>query len=261
MFVTPVETYSATFAIELPAGSSEKTYFAVSHETSARRKAEPVRIKGLLPGLHTFTVIAGVEADRAYGQFTVNISDHDVDGLRAKLVRGVNVTGTIRILEDGASLPAAEKGVPVGTLLSEFDPEPLRGDPNCFQAEGVAQGVYRLQMRMPDGFAITDILLDGVSTDRRPFTLNSPAELTVLVTSKPATITGTIRDKNQAPVKGARIALIPLRSDDSALIKRTQSGEGGAFVFRNLAPGRYRIEGADPVEVEAGERATIDVVR
>jgi protocatechuate 3,4-dioxygenase beta subunit len=131
-----------------------------------------------------------------------------------------------------------------------------------FHMEKIGPGEYRAELtRLPDGYAVTDLLLGNVSTQGHALVLSGGSELTFVVTSKPGMITGTIRDKNQAPLKGAEVVLIPLQSDDPELWRRTASGEGGAFSFRNLPPGKYRIEGGAEVEVKAAEQAGVDVVR
>lgn len=269
---TPV--YSATCAFEFPAGYPEEAAITIRRlsgnsgatETYGHKSAGPFRLEGLQRGTHTISVMAGSKESRAYGDATVTITDHDVDGVRIRLVRGVNVTGTLRMLEDKTEPPdRGDPAAPVAWLVSADTPhnrEQLKGEPSRFHGEGIAPGAYRLELqRLPDGYAITDVLAGGAGTAGGRFTLNGPSELTVLLTSKPGMIAGVIRDKNQAPLKGERVRLISLRADDPALNRTAESGPGGAFVFRNLPPGKYRLEGGAEIEVRTGETSVSDVTR
>jgi hypothetical protein len=272
--VLAVEAFSVTCSVEFPAGY-EQVPVSITHTegkstivaSAGRQRAGSFRIDGLLPGMHTIAVSAGERPDRAFGELSVSISDHDVDGLRIKLIPGVNVNGEVRILEDGVSFPSSREGGPASFVLlrpmkGQAIPDRMTLEEGRFHNEGLAQGEYRLTLTgLPDGFAIVDLLAGGVSTGGRPLMLNATTDLTVVITSKPGVVTGVVRDANLAPLKGVTVALIPEYSDDPTLVRRTDSAAGGTFSFRNLAPGKYRIEGGAEVEVRAGETATIRITR
>ena len=72
--------------------------------------------------------------------------------------------------------------------------------------------------------------------------MNGPDEITFVVTSRPGVITGTVRDQNQATIKGAEVSLVPdIYRDvpDPPVVMRFLSGTSGEFKFKNLPPGRY----------------------
>jgi hypothetical protein len=266
------EAHSAGGTIEFPSGIDEARV-RVGFEDGERsrihefpqRHPGSFRIDGLAAGMYRIYAERGEGfADRAYGSVKVNITDHDVEGLQIKLIPGVNITGTIRMLEDGASLPPK---TPFANLipsdpLSRAMAQPLFVEGSRFRGEGVAPGEYwPVFAALPDGYAVADVLFGNASTGGRPVTLNGPGELTIVVTSKPGMVVGTVRDANQRTVKGATLVLNPEVPGNPQTIRRTESGPGGEFQFRNLPPGKYTIEGAPAIDVRLGEAVNVTVVR
>ena len=102
---------------------------------------------------------------------------------------------------------------------------------------------------LPDGYAV----LGG---DDQPVGIYGSTEVTFVVTSKPGAITGTVRDKDQYPVAKSVVTLMP--AGDPRRRRSTESGAAGEFSFRNVAPGKYLVNGA-PVEVGFSQTATVTV--
>jgi hypothetical protein len=94
-----------------------------------------------------------------------------------------------------------------------------------------------------------------------------------------------VRDEDQAPVRGASVALLPDPLPDKIgpdAIRTAESGNDGAFVFRDVAPGNYRAlvltaadrsherdagylrdlaAKADRIEVRAGQSVSVNLQR
>jgi hypothetical protein len=224
------------------------------------KKPGSFRIDGLVSGTYSLYVQTGdAPSGGNYGTAEITVTDHNIEGLKIRLVPSVVISGTIRMLEDGESVPKDEGLVadlmPVD-IFAGFSPlMPLKGD--RFEGE-VHPGQYWPEFSLPDGYAVTRILFGGVDVSDRPVSVSGPGELTFVVTSKPGAIAGVVRDRNQNPVKGATVRLTspfgdPRRSPE------TQSGANGEFGFRNLRPGKYSIEGAGEIEVRLGETARVTV--
>jgi hypothetical protein len=265
MRVQALEAHSAAGVIELPSGY-DAAWLQIgyqegpreAHHNMGKQSSGTYRFNGLVPGVYRIFAIASEgtvpyqsgDGHRAYGSVTVNITDHDVDWLKIRLAPVVNITGILRMAEDGASLP------PETPNLAAI----LRPSDSLSGAEGVAiavkggqfhasvdQGEYWPGLvRLPDGYAVT---------------LSGPSELTFIVTSKPGTVVGTVRDADQAAVKGASVALVPEVSGDPQATRTTESGAGGEFRFKNVPPGKYTIAGARAIEVRPGEAVSVIVVR
>ena len=85
------------------------------------------------------------------------------------------------------------------------------------------------------------------------------AEVTLSLTSKAGAIAGTLRDGNQNPLKGEFVELIPDlvgEGPDSVMNMRIPSGPSGEFFFRDLAPGKYTVNGT---RVEVGPSQTVTI--
>ena len=254
----------------------------------------PFRIDDLAPGTYRlaftsgkptgpdnigFVVATPREADAA-GDFEIEIADHDVDNFRAVLMPGAGVTGEFRLLEQEAKFPERImlELVPTvdwianlpggGTVVEGSSPiETARVESGKFHREPIRPGDYWPVVALPDGYALTS------SPESMHLTApNTP--LTFLITSQPGAIAGVAGD-------GATVVLIPHPMPEKpgpTMIRAEESGPGGAFVFRNLAPGNYKAlalsesdvayEGdlaylrehtakADPIEVRPGQSTTI----
>jgi hypothetical protein len=199
----------------------------------------------------------GEKAAAAYGVATVSITDHDEDDWKILMLPGVTVTSHFRTLEEGAGGPSGVRAylVPAngpGVILNRW----LDG-----RTEGIAAGEYRIRVPLPRGYALADVLVNGRSVAGHSFTVSGGEDFEFVLTSRPGMVAGTLRDKNQAVLKGAEIVLIPLAADDPEQRRRQVSDANGGFVFSDLAPGKYRVEGGGEVEVRGGKTARVDVVR
>ena len=277
MRVSAVESHSVAGLIEYPSGYKEAP-LSIGYGSMQGAQMQPVgkhpqgpfRIEGLLPGAYYISVIAGenLAPTRAYGSVPVTMSDQDVEALIVKLVPGTSVAGGIRMAENDASLPQPSNltALILGTGRgsgARSEVLPIAG--GQFHAEGVARGEYWPELDgLPDGYAVADVLFDNATTAGKPISLDGPADITFVVTSKAGAVVGTVRDQNQAVVKGAEVSLVPeayRNITDPPVVMRVLSGASGEFKFKNLAPGNYTIEGAAPFKVQPGETVNISVVR
>jgi hypothetical protein len=278
MRVAARESHSVAGSVEFPPGY-EEVLVSVGYgiadgggmnmmQNVGKHRAGPFRLDGLSPGAYLINVTAGEGAARAYGSVPVTVKDEDIEGLAIKLAPGLNLTASIAMAEDGASPPKTSNLLAV-ILATRQTPgirtEVLTPKDGRFHAEGVARGEYWPELDgLPDGYAVTGVLFDGASTAWRPVLLNGSDEITFVVTSRPGIITGTVRDQNQATVKGAEVTLLPdtyRDVPDPPVVMRMLSGASGEFKFKNLPPGRYSIEGAPPIDLQPGQTATITVFR
>ncbi len=262
--VSPTPAYTLTGKVELAEGFADLPLqleldddWRPQMQVRERGATGAFRIEGLLPGAHQILAIAGMKPNQQFGHATVTITDHDVDGLKIQLTPGVGITWSVRMAEADAPALSNNLGLllPVNGLTAQI----RRLDGN--RADGIAPGEYWPQFRAPQGYAVSDVLAGGVSTGGHPVTVRGGEDLTFVVTSKPGTIVGTVRNPNQAPLKGESVTLIPLATEDPDLIRTEVSDASGAFVFRDLAPGAYRIEGGREVRVRPAETARVEVIR
>ncbi len=232
-------------------------------------------------------VVATPRLAEAVGDFDVEIADHDIENFRAVLLPGAGVNGEFHLLEQAAKLPdrMSVELVPSvdwianlpggGTVVEGTSPiETARVESGRFHREPIRPGDYWPLIGLPDGYAV--VSPHGLMHLTAP---NTP--LPIVITSQPGAIAGVVVDGDQTPVRGATVVLFPDPMPEKpgpATIRAEESGPRGAFLFRNLAPGNYKAvalsgtdvayEGdinylrehaakADPIEVRAGQSATI----
>jgi hypothetical protein len=226
----------------------------------------PFRVENLAPGSYRLAFTAGrymeeirVREDEAAADYEVEITDHDVDDFKAVLTPGAGLIGEVRMLEEDAKLPE-KMGfalVPAtgwfaqlksgGTMVSGVRAGvwggPVRG--GRFGREFVRPGEYwPLVMDLPDGFAVAEIGFGGSKTPYGTVSLTAgDTPISIVLTSRAGSLAGVVRDEDQNPLRGAMVVLLPDPVPEKigpASVWAEESGEGGAFVFRNLAPGKFR---------------------
>lgn len=254
------QAFSVSGTVELPQGMDQLPLAigygepgVVRTRSFSNGRSGYFRVAGLTPGEYAVYAATGNDTESSFGHAEVNITDHDIDGVRIRMAPGFSVSGTIRMAEDGAPLPARAMvdlrpiTRSAGAVDTAAYPEGGR-----FFLNRVSEGKYWPHLTgLPGGFAVTRILVGGVDTGGHPVTLGGPVEIAFVVTSKPGAIAGTVPDKDQA------VELVQIFGEQAKQVVR--SGLHGEFSFRNLAPGKYRIEGAGEIDVKPGETVAVTI--
>jgi hypothetical protein len=99
-------------------------------------------------------------------------------------------------------------------------------------------------MDLPDGFAVAEIVFGGSKAPYGTIALSArDTPISIVLTSRAGSLAGVVRDEDQNPLRGAMVVLLPDPVPEKigpASVWAEESGEGGAFVFRDLAPGKFR---------------------
>jgi hypothetical protein len=217
----------------------------------------PFRIENLAPGTYELALTAGKPPHELAAYYDVEVADHDIENFKATLAPEASIAGEIRMLEEDAKPPdgVGFSLVPTsgwvarvgkrGTLVS--GPRPgigIRVKGTRFQMDSIPPGQYWPQVTLPEGYAVAQMRFEGASARNNAMTLSGPdAPITIVVTSRPGLVGGMVRSDDQTPVRGATVALLPDPLPDEispATIQYAESGDGGAFVFKDVAPGAYR---------------------
>jgi hypothetical protein len=156
-----------------------------------------------------------------------------------------------------------------------------------FHQESLRPGEYwPILVGLPRGFAVAQALFQGSSPLNSAMNLSAPGTpLTFALTSRPGAVAVTVRDENQAPVRGATVLLLPdplPQKVGPSAVRTGESGDDGACVFGDVAPGNYRsmvlpasspayesdvgylrqgAASADPFEVRAGQAVSLNLKR
>ncbi|HEY3443108.1 MAG TPA: carboxypeptidase regulatory-like domain-containing protein [Paludibaculum sp.] len=105
--------------------------------------------------------------------------------------------------------------------------------------------------KLPERYCIREILYNGGTTDDGAFRVNRDAPSQIVeftLSSKPASLSGKVVQREK-PVAGAIVVIAPwpaaLRAEWPKTT-RTAAGDDGAFSFKGLAPGTWRVFAIDP---------------
>jgi hypothetical protein len=209
-----------------------------------------------------YEIVARI-AGRLSGKAVVEVGDRDVSDVSIALEPGVRVTG--RCVIDGAA------GGVTGPLLVQLV-SPQAGGPSAttvnpdgsFAFENVEPREYRLRVLaggrtiVPSGVRLgTDVLTDGILPITRE---RQGQQLELAMTLKTGAIDVFVGDRNQRPLAGTTVALVPApeRRRYSGLFRTASTGADGQVQFTDVAPGSYTIMTGD---VAPAEWQNPDVIR
>jgi len=259
------EQHHVAGMIQLPEGREKET-ISVS-VTSGRVgsriadgidfKAGPYRMEGLGEG--TYSVFATTGTGASLNR-EIEVGERSIDDLTLTLHNDITIQASVTVLEDKVDLPKGLVFFPFPTVFSDF----VVGPSDTLRVEGLPVGRYWPALITPPGFAVT-----AASHGGRP--VNSPpefeaAESTVnfVITSRPASLSGMVRDSNQKPVPNIIVTLkTDAAADPVTQRKLTATSDAqGAYLLTDLAPGRYTASVADSsetIELDFGQTKILDL--
>ena len=216
-------------------------------------------IAQVAPGSYTLQANARDGQQPLAARTSVQVSGRDVDGIALTLQPLVRVSGTVLVDPPSARKPQFT------SLRLLFRSAALTGrTAAAVGSDGTLQGqaqlfrdVYRLDVSdIPDGFYLKSVKLGGQEARDAMLDLasNGSAEARVDLTLAPtsAALSGTVSDAQGAPVSGVKVTVVPA-SDATRrdLFLSRDSDSNGAFSFKNLPPGKYRVYAWRQVEGNA----------
>jgi large repetitive protein len=172
------------------------------------------------------------------GRAFVNITDSDVEDFQMPVSEGATVTGTVT----GLAHPGER---PIVTLVPT---DSARGRENTAQcsAEGAFQvyrlvpGLYAVQVALPKGAYVKGVKFGGRDVTNADIDLTSGTggAMEIAVSNDGGEVSGTVRDGNGDPARGAVVQLWPADGEGARTVK---SDESGGFHFIGLPPTDYRL--------------------
>lgn len=253
------------------------------------------RIDGLAEG--TYHLQAALKsADGlavAFGGQSVELTSHSIDDVKLTLRGAIAVRANVVMAEDRAEAPKGSQ------LAINAWPVPffagvsakmgfIRLSKDRLSLEGYPPGEYWPTLKVPEGYAVTSVIFNGRPVANSTVDLESPESVvSFIVTSRPAGVSGIVRDGNQRALPGTIVVLLPetlpdsLERFDRTSVRVTTADGNGAFRLTSLPPGRYRavlLTGSDrervarlpdveflrlqasvPVELDFGQNANLDL--
>jgi len=129
-------------------------------------------------------------------------------------------------------------------ITGMFKPEPA---PHDGSLGNFAPGDYALQVHVAAGSYIKEMTYQGVAIADGILHLASGANgtLRVVATQGAAALTSTAADADGHPIADSTVVLVPEKANTAALfstlVKPGQTDSEGHFVWKDLAPGKYRV--------------------
>jgi hypothetical protein len=194
----------------------------------------------------------------------ISAGSKDITNLNISLQPGARLTG--RVVFSGTTAPPA----PSAIASLNFSLQPLEGqngsraprtmidEQGKLATQGYPAGQYTANVfGVPTGWAVASIKARGVDIWQVPLDLGNAdiPDVVITLTDAPSDVSGTVTDRQGAPSTAA-VFLMPA---DEPLVhpwglnpRRVQgirAGDNGAYAFRNIPPGDYRVIAIDDVSM------------
>lgn len=230
--------------------SNEDSLTSIASPSSQTDENGHFSIDQVLPGKYTLTAMSMESKDVADGvtaRQKIEIGQQDVKELRLVLTKGLTVTGTISA--EGSSLAKLSSSyvVLVGKD-DDFSPGNNSSEKDgSFKITGVQPMTYQVSiLNLPEEYYLKRVVYNGQTSPDHVVKIEPgipPGKLELVVSSHPATITGTVEDSNHAPVGGVSVVLHigSGKGKPSLSPNHVVTDQNGKFVFRGVPPGSYMI--------------------
>lgn len=194
------------------------------------------------------------------------VSNADVTGLQLQPEAGGSVSGKVRT-EDGEGLDWVDLNVSLlrvvegGELPQMADLGAMGGntplaEDGSFAIKDVAGGKYEVFLggsseKVRD-YYLKSVLLNGTDVVDSGFSVDGPISLDIVLSSRGASIEGTVLDANGNGVADASVVSLPasgrLGRPDAYETEKTDAN--GHFLMRGMVPGSYLIVGLEEFQTD-----------
>jgi len=211
-------------------------------------------IPNVAPGQYALSVRSVQGRGQLYARFPFEVRDTDITGV---VVRPNITTITVRGVNEDKSAIGASGRVPVqlvaeASALDQIDTEP---QPNGTLAMQVPSGRYWVKALDPS-IAIRQVLVNGMDITDAPLEVRDDAqeaEVTVVITTHPSRIGGTVVDDAGKPANGVLVIAFSTtperwRQPATRYVVAGRTDGNGAFSVGGLPGGDYYVGVATDVE-------------
>jgi protocatechuate 3,4-dioxygenase beta subunit len=211
-------------------------------------------IRGVAPGSYTLTAfIRGDEMSSA--QVDVDVTESNVENVNVALTSAREIPGTVRIEGDNSKLKTSDLSLffmPArGGMFGGFGNAQVKED-GTFVAKNLMLDDYIVSVNLTNQDAYVksiraggeETLYSGLNVAR----VRPPLE--IVISTRPGSIEGTVKDGDSKATQGALVVLIPekpARSRQGAARTAT-TDQNGYYKFRALRPGKYQLYALDDAD-------------
>jgi hypothetical protein len=282
--VSPRST--ATYTVTLAPRESSQWFSLPQRDVLTDTSDGSFVIPDVLPGSYTLLAFWGNEGNRYQASQNIDVGNADLDDANLMISSGTTLSGHVtwegKPGLDADALLVLLRGAE-GTLGFSRARVSATG---YFTLSDVFDGRYRLVMTGQSKdcylksvrYGTREVLDDGLNVVR-----GTNASLEVTISSKAGSVQGSATDKDNLPVTGVWVVLLPdeVHRDQDRLYQKVATDQYGHFLLRGIPPGEYRLfcwdeveDGAweDPdfikafenqgqkVSLEEGESKTVDII-
>jgi hypothetical protein len=168
----------------------------------------------------------------------ITVGEGDIDNLQVTLIPGAEITGSIK-LDD--TLFSQDVSVSLQTANGAGGAYNAQVKQGALTLRNLAPALYRVQVQnLVDGYYLKSIRFGGRDLIRRELDLSAgvAGSLEIVLSAKPASISGTVRNSDGDPVAEATVNVW---TKDDPDIRAARTDASGHFTLRNFAPGEYRV--------------------
>jgi protocatechuate 3,4-dioxygenase beta subunit len=227
--------------IELPSENKQGTL---------DEKTGDFQIKDVAPGEYVVVIVSFGSTNNHTAAQSVDVIASDVDGVLLVLTRGIDIP--VRVTLEGKA--AASADVTVALDPSENDRSMMFGEARravaqpdgSFVLKQVGDGSYGLNAYSKcQECYLKSASANGVDLLERGVQVSSgeaPAPIALVYSSNSATLTGAVANKDDLPVPGALVVLVPDASSHQKpdSYKTSTTDQYGHFEIRGVPPGHYK---------------------
>ena len=189
-----------------------------------------------------------------FGALSVVVNGTEVTDLVLQMSTGSTVSGSILFDTVDPSKQPPPSTVELSSFPVDFDVSPsnnfatanVRAD-GQFQMSGLHGPRRLLLKKVPPGWALKEILVNGIDATDRPIAFGkqdtSLAGVEVILTDRVNELSGTVTDNQAARVAGANVIVFATDRDRwypaSRFLRTALAGPDGAFVMSGIPAGTY----------------------
>jgi Carboxypeptidase regulatory-like domain len=249
---------NAGVIVQLEQRNSNVAWGSPDRQLNVESSHGSFEIAGVLPGSYTLSAFWFEDGGRYQARQSIEVGNANVEGVNLTIAPGISVPGRI-VWEGKPSLDRDELLVSITPADSRVSFNvPARVVGSSFVLKDVFDGSYRLGVigQSKDcyvkfiRYGSSDALESGFTVFR-----GTQSSLDVTISSRGARVQGAVTDKDNLPVTGVWVVLVPdeAHRDQSRLYQKTATDQYGHYLLRGIAPGDYKIFCWDEVEDGAWE--------
>jgi protocatechuate 3,4-dioxygenase beta subunit len=206
-------------------------------------------LTGVRPGSYTITAnINGGGGSQLVVSQPLEVGGNHVDGLVLTLSAGADVQGSVKVEDATSPVDLSNVNVNLRPTSMSFGrvPRGKVGADSLFKLDQVPAVPFAINISgLPDNCYLKSVRYGGREVPESGLDMSGGGALEITLSATAAAVDGVVMDKDNKPVAGAMVALIP---KDGSQITGRSADENGIISFKGLKPGEYKLIAWEDVE-------------